>query len=89
MVLMEVKREDAGKEKHLPVVEVSDGKTVVRISSIPHPMESGHYIEWIEAISGNNVCRRVLKPGDEPKVEFEGEFERVRAYCNVHGLWER
>ncbi len=89
MVLMEAKKEDAGKEKHVPVVEYREGKTAVKIGEVEHPMEEEHYIEWIEVVSEDGVCRKHLKPGDKPEVEFEGKFNKVRIYCNVHGLWER
>ena len=88
MRLLEAKYEDAGKEKHLPVVEVGE-KIVVRVGEVKHPMEENHYIEWIELITENKVYRKYLKPGDEPEAEFEvvtGKFS-VREYCNVHGLW--
>ncbi len=89
MVLMEAKKEGTGKEKHVPVVEYSGGKTIVKVGEVEHPMEEEHYIEWIEAVSEDGVCRKQLNPGDEPKAEFEGKFDKVRIYCNVHGLWER
>ncbi|MET1124978.1 MAG: desulfoferrodoxin [Archaeoglobaceae archaeon] len=90
MVLMEVKREDEGKEKHLPVVEREGDRVVVKVGGVPHPMEEDHYIEWIEVIDGICLHRKHLKPGDEPRAEFVvmSESIKVRAYCNVHGLWQ-
>ena len=88
MRLMEIKKEEEGKEKHLPVVEVSDVVNV-KIGSIPHPMEENHYIEWIEVVTEDGVCRKQLKPGDVAEADFRVEkVKSVRAYCNVHGLWE-
>ncbi|RLG22285.1 desulfoferrodoxin [Methanosarcinales archaeon] len=70
MKLLEPKTEDAGKEKHVPVVEYGK-KLVVKVGSVPHPMEENHYIEWIEVITDDAVYRKHLKSGDEPKAEFE------------------
>ena len=55
MILIEVKKMDVGREKHSPVVEVKENKTIVKVGSVPHPMEEKHYIEWIEAISTDMV----------------------------------
>ncbi|WP_290596292.1 MULTISPECIES: desulfoferrodoxin [unclassified Archaeoglobus] len=90
MRLMNVKEAEEGKEKHLPVIEKSDGKVLVKVGSILHPMEEQHYIEWIELLADGFVYRKQLKPGDEPKAEFNVEAEKVsaRSYCNIHGLWQ-
>ncbi len=81
---------DAAVEKHVPVVEEVEGGIRVKVGSSPHPMESKHYIEWIEVLSGTEVWRRHLHPGESPEAEFHvdpaAEFT-VRAYCNIHGLW--
>ncbi len=90
MKLMEIKRTEEGKEKHLPVIEKADGKVVVKVGSVEHPMLEEHYIEWIELIADGSVYRKSLKPGDKPEAEFSVEADRIsaRAYCNVHGLWQ-
>jgi len=89
MALQEENTVDASKEKHVPVIEKTDKGFLVKVGSVPHPMEDAHYIEWIEVISGEKSCRKYLKPGDAPEAEFEIEAETVeaRAYCNLHGLW--
>lgn len=81
---------DASKEKHVPIIEQADDDVVVTVGSALHPMEEKHYIEWIEAISGEKSQKVFLKPGDEPKAEFKGaeNADTVRAYCNIHGLWK-
>ncbi len=54
MVLMvEHRASEEGGEKHVPVIF---GK-VVKVGSVAHPMEEGHYIEWIEAASDSGVSR--------------------------------
>lgn len=81
---------DAAKEKHVPVVEIVNGKMMVKVGSVPHPMEEKHYIQWVELITEGKVTRKFLKPGDKPEVKFckpDGKYT-VREYCNLHGLWK-
>jgi superoxide reductase len=91
MVKMAEKVEEAGREKHLPVVERIGSGTLIKVGSIPHPMEEKHYIEWIEAFKKNGQAWRVfLKPGDAPEAKIDwniDELLEVREYCNIHGLW--
>jgi superoxide reductase len=89
MILQLEKTADVGKEKHVPVVEKSGAGIVVKIGSIPHPMEEKHYIEWVEVRTGGNVYIRGFKPGEKPEAEFctPDASAKVRIYCNVHGLW--
>jgi superoxide reductase len=89
MNLQVEKTDDVGKEKHVPVIEKTPGGIRVKIGSVPHPMEEKHYIQWIEVISGDNLSVHGLKPGQKPEAEFPVKADRVkvRAFCNVHGLW--
>jgi len=90
MELVNAKSSDEGKEKHLPVVSMVDGKIEVNVGSIPHPMSQEHYIMWIECIEDGHVDRRNLTYTDLPKASFESVRKgniTIRAYCNVHGLW--
>lgn len=91
MELVKEKIEDEGLEKHVPVIEETDSGIIVEVGSVAHPMEENHYIKWIEVIADGEVYRKFLKPGDEPKAEFEIEAENIitRAYCNIHGLWKQ
>jgi superoxide reductase len=91
MVLQQEHVEDEGFEKHLPVLSFEGNELKVSIGQVPHPMEEAHYIEWIELIIGNKVERVYLKPGDIPEAVFEYNEQPnyiVRAYCNIHGLWD-
>ena len=90
MSLMEEKTADQGMEKHVPVIEKNGNKITIKVGDVPHPMEDNHYIEWIEIIADGQVYRKNLKPGMEPKAEFEITAEKIeaRGYCNVHGLWK-
>ncbi len=90
MDLLSEKSEDAGMEKHVPVVEKTATGYMVKVGSVPHPMEAAHYIEWIELIADGGVYRKCLKPGDAPEAEFCITAQNVfaREYCNIHGLWK-
>ncbi len=92
MKLLEEKTaEQEGKEKHVPIIEIDGNKVIVKVGSVPHPMEKEHYIEFIQIIKdGNIVIGKRLKPGDEPKAEFcleDTKNLKARELCNVHGLW--
>ena len=92
MILQVENTVDASLEKHVPVMEAVVDKVIIKIGSVPHPMETAHYIEWIEVITTSRVYRKYLTPelDREAKAEFtvEGEVIKVRAYCNLHGLWQ-
>lgn len=90
MMLMVEKTEDAGNEKHVPVIEKTASGFKVKVGSVAHPMEEGHYIEWIEVNAGGKACKKFLKPGDKPEAEFQIKADKVEAreYCNVHGSWK-
>ncbi|MEM3743623.1 MAG: desulfoferrodoxin [Candidatus Methanomethyliaceae archaeon] len=89
MKLLEEKTIDVGKEKHVPVIEKTDKGTLVKIGSVPHPMEEKHYIEWVQIIKDETTMIGFLKPGMKPEVLFEvtGDVKKAREYCNIHGLW--
>ena len=87
MKLQVEKNEDVGSEKHVPVVEEGDGCKIIKVGSVPHPMEEKHFIEWIEVISEDKIVRKPLSPGDNPEAKMCLHGGKMRAYCNVHGLW--
>jgi superoxide reductase len=90
MELQVAKAEDAGREKHVPVIGPIPGGVRVKVGEVPHPMEEAHFIEWIEVSSDKGETAKIfLKPGDQPEVEFmiSGEVA-ARIYCNIHGLWK-
>ena len=90
MELLIEKIEDAGLEKHVPVIEKTETGYLVKVGSIPHPMEEKHYIEWIELVTDGKSCRKFLKPDEKPEALFEVKAEKVwaREYCNIHELWK-
>ena len=59
MELLTEKTADQGMEKHVPVVEKIDGGYKVKVGSVPHPMEEGHYIEWIELMADGKIYRSI------------------------------
>jgi superoxide reductase len=89
MKLMVENTVDASKEKHVPVIEKIGKGCLVKVGSVPHPMEEKHYIEWVELIVDGKAYRQFLKPGDKPEAFFEvtGSSVTAREYCNLHGLW--
>jgi superoxide reductase len=90
MELKQEKNEEEGTEKHKPVIERTDTGVIVKVGETPHPMESEHYIEWIEVITEHRTYRKRLDIDQEPWAEFflQAEHIQARAYCNVHGLWK-
>jgi superoxide reductase len=90
MKLMVEGEVDAATEKHVPVVEKTDGGYKVKVGSVTHPMEEAHYIEWIELVADGKAYRQFLKPAQPPEALFLIEANNVsaREYCNLHGLWK-
>ena len=90
MELLKENTTDAAQEKHVPVIEKTDGGFKVKVGSVAHPMDEKHYIQWIEFIADGTSCIAFLEPGNEPEATFRTEAQDVsaRAYCNLHGLWQ-
>lgn len=89
MTKLEANSTDAATEKHVPVVAKEGGKLKVSVGATLHPMLPEHHIEWIALVTGDKVELKYLKPGEEPKAEFEEVASgSVYAYCNLHGLWK-
>ena len=90
MELLKELTEDVGQEKHVPVIEKTESGVKVKVGTISHPMETNHFIEWIEIIADGKTYRKFLRPGDEPEAEFEVKAENIEAreYCNLHNLWK-
>lgn len=94
MIRMAENTVDASQEKHVPVAEMTDKGLLVKVGSVPHPMEEKHYIEWIEVIAGDRSMIKYLSPGEAPEAVFScggscpaGGAPVIREYCNLHGLW--
>jgi desulfoferrodoxin-like iron-binding protein len=92
-----------GKEKHVPVLSLSPGCTLIpegcrdvaiKVGSVPHPMKSDHMIQWIDVyLDHRYVARYHMQPEflqAAVSVHFKPEAKgTVTAveHCNVHGTW--
>ena len=92
MSVLEAGVVEASREKHVPEVEVLEGRVNVVVGSVLHPMSEEHSILWVELESDKGVQRKHLNPGEIPSVSFLLKDEKpvaVYAYCNLHGLWKK
>lgn len=90
MTLLTENTVDAAVEKHIPVAKEKDGELHVKVGEVEHPMLPEHFIQWIEVITKDGqVSRKHLNAGEKPEATFKikGDIDRVREYCNIHGLW--
>lgn len=82
---------DGAHEKHVPVACVDGNNVVVNVGSVDHPMIDAHWIQWVYLETDKGGHRKVLHPGEKPRVTFAlTEDEKpvaVYEYCNLHGLW--
>ncbi len=93
------------EKKHTPVIECPDSvkvgepfKVTIKVGELPHVMEEGHHIQWIEVYFGQNFNTRIdLTPVfTRPEVTLTfvkgGKHRtstlRVIERCNLHGQWE-
>lgn len=82
---------EASMEKHIPVVEMTGNKIVVKVGSVEHPMLPEHFIQWIYLETEKGVQKKYLAPGEKPFAQFSLEDDKAVAvyeYCNLHGLWK-
>lgn len=89
MILQVENTVDAAKEKHVPVIEKTEGGITVKVGEVAHPMEEKHYIQWIEVVADGRCYTKFLKPGDAPEAFFciDASTVTAREYCNLHGHW--
>jgi superoxide reductase len=88
---------DTGGEaqnKHVPVIEKTDGGVHVKVGAVAHPMLPEHHIVFVNLymVGGAVIKKMSLQAGQAPEVIFSGvEYsERLKAIemCNLHGYWE-
>ena len=92
MSVLEAGVVEASREKHIPEVEVLEGRVRVTVGSVLHPMAEEHSILWVQLETDKGVQRKNLEVGKAPVVEFALAEEKpvaVYAYCNLHGLWKK
>ncbi|WP_085832546.1 desulfoferrodoxin family protein [Clostridium merdae] len=70
MVQLQANVTDAAQEKHVPVARMENGRLIVEVGSVAHPMAAEHYIEWIALEDGDRLEIVKLNPGDKPCAEF-------------------
>ena len=91
MSILEAGVVEASREKHIPEVEVFDGKVKVTVGSVLHPMAEEHSILWVYLKTDKGAYRKNLNPGEKPVACFNICDEKpvaAYAYCNLHGLWK-
>ncbi|MBF0320973.1 MAG: superoxide reductase [Nitrospirae bacterium] len=93
------------EKKHMPVIECPDAvkagepfKVHIKVGEIPHVMQEGHSVQWIDVYSGSNFQVRVdLTPvftaADVTVTLVKGGTHRTSTLrvverCNLHGQWE-
>ncbi|MBN1307868.1 MAG: hypothetical protein JXA18_08125 [Chitinispirillaceae bacterium] len=89
--------------KHIPSVTINKNCTlipdqscvdsIVRIGATLHPMETAHFIRFIDCyVDGSYVSRITLTPGVFPAGCFHlkklGANVTVVENCNIHGYWK-
>jgi len=95
------------EKKHTPMIECDDVvkagevfEVKVHSAGVEHPMEDGHFIQFIELRMGDLPIARVnltqyAKPEvtlyvKAPSEEHKGQSVKLSAYmyCNLHGIWK-
>lgn len=83
---------DASKEKHVPIIDTNGDLVIVTVGKEMHPKTEEHHIEWIAIETKMGNQRKLIKPGNDPRVCFklcEGDkVLNAYAYCNIHELWK-
>ena len=90
MEALEAHKEEAGGEKHKPIVSVKEEKIKVAVGEAAHPMEKEHSIQWIYLQTAKGGQMKGLAAGEPPEARFALVEDRpvaAYAYCNKHGLW--
>jgi len=79
-------------EKHIPVFEDKDDRTIIKVGSVPHPMTEEHHIEFIEVLSEDKSWLKIkFLKHDEPAImEVSKKYNANCAveYCNIHGFYK-
>ena len=91
MVLQKENSKGEYGKKHAPVITKNKENVEIKIGSVPHPMESDHYIEWIQIQTDKGESKKFLNPEKDKVAEtnfpVKKPLKKSRMYCNKHGLW--
>ena len=83
---------DAAKEKHMPVVTVTENNVIVNVGSVSHPMGEDHSITTVLLETQQGGQYKILPHDGQPIAHFviaQGDKAvAAYAYCNLHGLWK-
>ncbi len=95
--------EREGKEKHVPVILVTEQcgfipnacrDVHVKVGSVPHPMEEKHWIQWIDVYLDRVFAARYQMAPQALQAAVSlhvktGQHGALTAveHCNVHGTW--
>ena len=92
MTCLEAGVVEASREKHIPVVSVSENAVHVSVGSVAHPMSAEHNIGWVYLVTDKGIQRKALAKDGAPEADFvlsDGEVALAAyAWCNLHGLWK-
>lgn len=91
-------------KKHVPVISVPDvvkaGQpftVIIKVGEVPHGMENGHFIQFVDLYCGHIYISRVDFTAELSKPEVSMSIVlhhagkrplRVFSRCNLHGIWE-
>jgi DNA-binding XRE family transcriptional regulator len=79
-------RPEPADEEHGISAQISDDEYCVTVN---HPMEKGHFISFIAAVSDNGIQFIRLYPEGSALARFRiSRVKIIYAYCNRHGLFE-
>ena len=95
--------EKEGKEKHIPVVSFNAScglipgeckDVLIKVGSVPHPMQEDHWIMWIDLYVNNKYATRIMltPPSVQAaavvhlKKDVQGTITVIEN-CNKHGRW--
>jgi len=95
------------EKKHTPLIQCNDVvkageifEVKIQTAGVEHPMEDGHFIQFIELKVGDVPLVRVdltqyAKPEvvvyiKAPSEDHKGQVMKLTAYmyCNLHGIWK-
>lgn len=93
------------EKKHMPWIDCPDTvkagepfQVKIKVGEIPHVMEEGHHIQWLEVSFGKNFNLRIdltpvfTRPDVVVTLVKGGVHKtttlRVVERCNMHGQWE-
>lgn len=95
--------EKEGKEKHVPVVLLTESCGLIpgecsdvniKVGALPHPMQSDHWIQWIDVYLDKNYVSRTMLTPDSLQAATGIHFKKdqrgtltVIELCNKHGYW--